>query len=721
MKMNTTEQQNKTDGRKTTNDALITLLRAGMFVAVMLVLTLCAGTTAAGAADEYVNESGWWDSGGMFHVSGAPIHAAPDHVPMAIRSMGTTAPYHEGSGVADINRGFDKNQPEFYNKVIAEKNFVRGEPITDARYGHGMYYTDMTTSTGEASSGRYERVAGASVMNLPAEFNDIYADYGGDTDRDDLYDYIAVEIGVNVAISGQNDEIATRADCNNTIDEINEVNNNCTNVWPPLPSLCQNITVVENDTVHQGTLTIPENLTLIIRGCNYIVMDGDIFIHGSLVLEDAKIMQDYSGEINYWRDMYVYGNLTSTNSTIEFSAVTAKSNSIVTLINSTLDYLLRAGGSLDSAIYESNSTILIERSIIPRLAAQGANEYVIGDECVIDMFEEIIGVDEGGRLYYWNNTIGCNSSEITIPNVNISEDVQIESKYYCIVSKGFVDVRDSTLGYANALYSGTIVAENVTTYPYSLSAWYGGTVYARNSNLDEVYARENSQVTAINTTIEVCVASGTSNVSVVGGSIDNIHLCDDHSAILFVDIGMTDIASGNVPVHIYMQNVSKVEKVEFYVNNTLKFSDDSPEFLWMWNTTEISNGRSELLAKTYFVDEKMSEIYVEIHVYNEGSPVVTITTDASTYSPGDTMIVALDIANPTSDPVAFEWYVGVPHQSIWVTYARASIPAGFDNSYTIPIPVGNWGPTPFDFVHYVRMLDPVSGDVLVYDVAWVCI
>jgi hypothetical protein len=391
------------------------------------------------------------------------------------------------------------------------------------------------------------------------------------------------------------------------------------------------ITVVENDTVHQGTLTIPENLTLIIKGCNYTVMDGDIFIYGSLVLEDAKIMKDDSGEINYWRDIYVYGNLTSTNSTIVFSAVTAKSNSIVTLINSSLDHMLRAGGSLDSAIYESNVTILIERSIIPRLAAQGANEYVIRDKCVIDMFEEIIGVDEGGRLYYWNNTIGYNSSEVTIPNVNISEDVQIESKYYCIVSKGFVDVRDSILGYANALYSGTIVAENVTTYPYSLSAWFGGTVYAHNSNLDEVYARENSQVTAINTTIGVCIASGTSNVSVVGGSIDNIRLWDGHSAILFVDIGMTDIASGNVPVHIYTQNVSKVEKVEFYVNSMLKFSDDSPEFLWIWNTTEISNDRYELLAKTYFVDEKMNENSVEVHVYNEEHDIAVSVLDAPDY------------------------------------------------------------------------------------------
>ena len=96
-------------------------------------------------------------------------------------------------------------------------------------------------------------------------------------------------------------------------------------------------------------------------------------------------------------------------------------------------------------------------------------------------------------------------------------------------------------------------------------------------------------------------------------------------------------------------------------------------------------------------------------------PTVTITTDAITYSPGDTMIVTLDIA--TCTPVTFEWYIGVPQLDIWVTYASAPIPAGFDNSYTIPIPVGDWGPTPFGLVHYVHMLEPVSGDVLVQDVA----
>lgn len=98
-------------------------------------------------------------------------------------------------------------------------------------------------------------------------------------------------------------------------------------------------------------------------------------------------------------------------------------------------------------------------------------------------------------------------------------------------------------------------------------------------------------------------------------------------------------------------------------------------------------------------------------------PTVSISTDSFEYYTGDTMTVTIDVVNPTSDPVTFEWYIGVPQLDIWVTYASASIPAGFNNTYTITIPVGDWGPTPFGLVHYVHMLDPVSGDVLVQDVA----
>ena len=54
-----------------------TVLRTMIFGAgvIAVLLFVCAGT-AAGAADVYVNESGWRCVGGAFNASGTPIQAA---------------------------------------------------------------------------------------------------------------------------------------------------------------------------------------------------------------------------------------------------------------------------------------------------------------------------------------------------------------------------------------------------------------------------------------------------------------------------------------------------------------------------------------------------------------------------------------------------------------------------------------------------------------------
>ena len=96
---------------------------------------------------------------------------------------------------------------------------------------------------------------------------------------------------------------------------------------------------------------------------------------------------------------------------------------------------------------------------------------------------------------------------------------------------------------------------------------------------------------------------------------------------------------------------------------------------------------------------------------------VSIITDEKKYSVGDTMMVTLNIDNPTSNPVMFGWYIGVPQSSTWVTYASAPISPGYSNTHSIPIPVGNWGPSPLGLVHYVHILDTGTGEVLAQDSA----
>ena len=74
----------------------------------------------------------------------------------------------DGSGivVAVIDTGIDKNHPDLYGKVIAEKNFVNDEMTADDRNGHGTHCAGIIAGTGEASSGMYKGVApGALLMN----------------------------------------------------------------------------------------------------------------------------------------------------------------------------------------------------------------------------------------------------------------------------------------------------------------------------------------------------------------------------------------------------------------------------------------------------------------------------------------------------------------------------------------------------------------------------
>ena len=75
----------------------------------------------------------------------------------------------DGGGivVAVIDTGIDKNHPDLYGKVIAEKNFVEDEPTTKDLYGHGTHCAGIIAGTGEASGGRYRGVApGATLMNV---------------------------------------------------------------------------------------------------------------------------------------------------------------------------------------------------------------------------------------------------------------------------------------------------------------------------------------------------------------------------------------------------------------------------------------------------------------------------------------------------------------------------------------------------------------------------
>ena len=108
-----------------------------------------------------------------------------------------------------------------------------------------------------------------------------------------------------------------------------------------------------------------------------------------------------------------------------------------------------------------------------------------------------------------------------------------------------------------------------------------------------------------------------------------------------------------------------------------------------------------------------------IYVFGVSStiPSVSISTDKTTYTTGDTMTVTINISNPTEDSVMFQWYWGVPQYSIWRSVKSATIPAGYANTLNFSFTIPNWGSTPFGNVFYVQLLDE-SSEVLDAEVAW---
>ena len=96
---------------------------------------------------------------------------------------------------------------------------------------------------------------------------------------------------------------------------------------------------------------------------------------------------------------------------------------------------------------------------------------------------------------------------------------------------------------------------------------------------------------------------------------------------------------------------------------------------------------------------------------------ISIETDEFEYSPGNTMTITMDIANPTEDSVTFQWYWVVPQFSVCVPVMSVPIPAGYDDTLNFSFTIPDRGSTPFGDVFYTELTD-ASGEVLDADVTW---
>jgi hypothetical protein len=110
---------------------------------------------------------------------------------------------------------------------------------------------------------------------LPARFNDVYSDRGLDTDSNGLYDYLALDVGLNVSNSGNYSVIASLRALNGT-----HLTENGTYLYLPAGN---------------------QNVTVLLDGID-IRMNK---INGPFVLDEVKLLNDSGNLVDYRDDPYI--------------------------------------------------------------------------------------------------------------------------------------------------------------------------------------------------------------------------------------------------------------------------------------------------------------------------------------------------------------------------------------------------------------------------------
>lgn len=104
---------------------------------------------------------------------------------------------------------------------------------------------------------------------------------------------------------------------------------------------------------------------------------------------------------------------------------------------------------------------------------------------------------------------------------------------------------------------------------------------------------------------------------------------------------------------------------------------------------------------------------ISVHPIDETEVSISVKMDKFKYCPGDTMLISVDITNPTGSEVIFEKYGGVPQFKLWMPVDKKTVSG--DKTIEEEMSVGKWSSEPFDMILYVRLLDPATGQVLAAD------
>ena len=169
--------------------------------------------------------------------------------------------------------------------------------------------------------------------------------------------------------------------------------------------------------------------------------------------------------------------------------------------------------------------------------------------------------------------------------------------------------------------------------------------------------------------------------------------------------------------------------------NRLYFNDGVWKTVWAyyWGSSQLSLNETDVLA---YLKASNNIAALQSHIPDGGTkgdymaasnailiveygagPTVSISTDKFKYCYCNTMLITIDISNPTKSPVTFKWYLGIPTFGSWTQMYKGTLPAGYEDTHEVELLVGEWGETPFSAVWYVDLQEPETGQELVADCA----
>ena len=141
------------------------------------------------------------------------------------------------------------------------------------------------------------------------------------------------------------------------------------------------------------------------------------------------------------------------------------------------------------------------------------------------------------------------------------------------------------------------------------------------------------------------------------------------------------------------------------------------KFKATFDTTDVPAGT--YIIKANDGDGHTDTTTVEILPPEPPTPEVSIFTDKTVYSPGDVMKTSFRISNPADDTqmLSFKWHLGIPEYDLWVEIAAmpVNLHAGYDQIFTVSIPVGDWGTESFCGCHLVSLAETTTGEVVSMD------